>query len=188
MRTRLLAVALAFCVAPFAIQAADEENPFKSATKGDFATYKMKVKVGQYEIDGTTTQTVLEKTDKEAKVKVTANVNGQETPAQEVPIDLTKPYDPTKVGGGPIPAGTELTTTKVADGKEKLKLGNKDYETTWTTYKLVGKAGTTDIKADMKVWQAKEVPLGCVKAEITGLIGTAEAKLTLELTEAGNKK
>ena len=74
MTIRLLATSLAICLVPFLARAADEEHPYKNVKKGDFATYKMKVKVGPLDIDGTTTQTVTAKDDKEATVKVTASV------------------------------------------------------------------------------------------------------------------
>ena len=97
---RLFVVALALFVAPLAVRAADEENPYKNAKAGDYAVYVMKSKFG----DATMTQTVTAKTDKEATVKVAmvANVNGKEfkLPEQEMKIDLTKPYDPTQGSGG----------------------------------------------------------------------------------------
>ena len=187
MTSRLSALALAFCLAPPVARAADDENPYKNVKENDFATYKMKVKVGPLELDGTTTQLITAKTDKEVTVKITATINGMEAPAQEQKIDLTKPYDPTKVGGG-LPAGTEATVEKGKDGKEKVKVGGKDYEATWTTYKVKAKANGIEIEGDAKTWMAKDVPMGLVKMESTMTIMKMEMKMTMELAESGNKK
>ncbi len=186
MTVRLLVALVAVAVAPLAVRAAEEENPYKNVKVGDFATYKMKVAVGPIALDGTTTQTVISKTDKEAKVKVTASVNGMDAPAQEQVIDLTKPYDPTKVGGG-LPAGTEASVEKDKDGKEKIKAAGKEYETTWTSYKVKAKANGMDIDADVKVWTAKEVPMGMVKMEMNAKVAGMDMKMTMELAESGNK-
>lgn len=186
MTLRLLAAALAVAVAPLAARAADEENPYKSVKVGDFATYKMKVSVGPIALDGTTTQSITAKTEKEATVKITASINGMEAPAQEQKVDLTKPYDPTKVGGG-LPAGTEATVEKGKDGKEKIKVGGKEYDTTWTTYKVKAKANGMDIDAEVKVWQSKDVPMGMVKMEMTATVAKMDMKMTMELSESGNK-
>ena len=86
MTSRVLAV-FALCLAPVALRAADDDNPYKNVKVGDYATYKMKVSVGPLALDGTTTQTITAKTEKEAKVKVTASVNGMEAPAQEQTVD-----------------------------------------------------------------------------------------------------
>jgi len=129
--TRLLAAALAACLAPLAARAADDDNPYKNVKVGDYSTYKMNTKVGQIAVTGTITQTITAKTDKEATAKVTGTVtvNGtaMEIPAQEQKVDLTKPYDPTKVGGG-LPAGTEAKVEKLKEGKEKVKVAGKEYD------------------------------------------------------------
>lgn len=187
MTVRLLAAALVVAVAPLSVRAADEENPYKNVKVGDFATYKMKVNVGPIAIDGTTTQSVTAKDDKEAKVKVTASVNGMEAPAQEQTIDLTKPYDPTKVGGG-LPGGGEAKVEKGKDGTEKVKAAGKEYETTWTTYKVKAKANGMDIDADIKVWTSKDVPMGMVKMTMKATVAKMDMEMTMELTEFGNKK
>ncbi|MBA4189135.1 MAG: hypothetical protein C0467_14145 [Planctomycetaceae bacterium] len=187
MIVRLLTAVLAVAIAPVAVRAADEENPYKNVKVGDFATYKMKVNVGPIAIDGTTTQNVIAKTDKEAKVKVTASVNGMEAPAQEQTIDLTKPYDPTKVGGG-LPGGAEAKVEKGKEGKEKIKAAGKEFEATWTEYKVKAKANGMDIDADIKVWTAKDVPMGMVKMTMKATVAKMDMEMTMELSEFGNKK
>jgi hypothetical protein len=103
MRARVLSFVLVLAAAPF-VAAAVEENPYKKVKVGDYATYKLTTKMGGMTVEGTLTQTVSAKSDKEATLKVTGNVNGVEIPAQEQKIDLTKPWDPTK---GALPPGTE---------------------------------------------------------------------------------
>ncbi|HEV3438129.1 MAG TPA: hypothetical protein VG122_12265 [Gemmata sp.] len=190
MSVRLIVAALAICVAPIVTPAADNDdyNPYKNVKVGDFATYKINVKVAGQNIAGSTTQSITAKSDKEATVKVVSSVGGMEIPAQMQTIDLTKPFDPTKAGGG-LPAGVEGSVTKDKDGKEKVKVGGKEYDTTWTTYKVKAKAGGMDIKSDIKVWMSKDIVLGIVKMDMTADIADQKMEMTMEVTDfTGNKK
>jgi hypothetical protein len=47
MTVRLFAAVVAICCATLSIRAADDENPYKNAKVGDFATYKMSMKVAE---------------------------------------------------------------------------------------------------------------------------------------------
>jgi hypothetical protein len=192
MPFRLLVAALAVCIAPIAAGAQDD-NPFKSAKVGDFATYKLDTKVAGFSVSGSMTQTVTAKDDKEATIKGTGKIslNGKDMdiPSTEQKIDLTKPYDPTKLGGGGgLPPGTEAKIDKLKDGKEKIKVGGKEFDCTWTTYKMKAKAGGMDIDADLKVWMSKEIPLGMAKMEMKAEFAGQAMNMTMELTETGNKK
>jgi len=192
MTVRLFAAVLAVCCAPLAARAADEENPYKNTKVGDYATYKMSMKVANFTIAGTTTQSVTAKSEKEATVKTTGSFelmgNKQEIPEQEQKIDLTKPFDPTKVGGGGLPPGVAVNVEKGKEGKEKIKVGGKEYDCTWTTYTVKGKANGQDITADVKAWMSKEMPLGMIKMEMTADVAKMKMEMTMELTESGNKK
>lgn len=192
MSVRLLAAAFAIICAPLAARSADDENPFKNAKVGDYATYKMSVKFAGTSLAGTSTQSVTAKTDTEATVKTTGVFefmgNKQEIPAQEQKIDLTKPFDPTKVGGGGLPPGTDVKVEKGKEGKEKIKVGGKEYDCTWTIYKVTGKANEQAITADVKAWMSKELPLAMVKMEMTADVAKMKMEMTMELTESGNKK
>jgi hypothetical protein len=169
---------------------ADEDNPYKNTKVGDYATYKMNLKVGGTTSPGTSTQTVTEKTDKEATVKVTGSYEsmGKKQDIDEVvqKIDLTKPYDPTKVGG--LPPGIEVKIEKLKEGKEKVKAGGKEYECAWTTYKLAGKSGDQPFSADVKAWMSKEVPMGMVRMEMTAEAAKMKIELTMELESTGSGK
>ena len=183
MKTRLFACLLALAAAPCA-SGADEENPYKKAKVGDYATYKMNMKVGDFAITGTMTSTVTAKTDKSATVKVVGKVNGMDIPAQEQKIDLTKPYDPTKSA---VPPGTDAKVEKLKEGKEKIKAGGKEYDCKWETYKVTGKAMGIEMTSEVKVWQAKDLPLQLVKMEMNAEFAGMKMEITMELSESGSK-
>jgi hypothetical protein len=183
MKVRLFA-ALLVAVAPLAARAADEENPYKKVKVGEFATYKMTTKVAGQSLEGTVTQTVTAKDDKEATLKVTGKVNGMDIPAQEQKIDLTKPYDPTKAT---LPPGADAKIEKVKDGTEKVKAAGKEYDCKWETYKVKAKAGGQEIEAETKAWMSKDLALLLVKMEMTAEIMNMKMEMAMELTEAGSK-
>ena len=183
MKVRLFA-ALLIAAAPVAARAADEENPYKKVKVGEFATYKMTTKIAGMSIDGTVTQTVSAKDDKEATVKVTGKVNGMDIPAQEQKIDLTKPYDPTK---GSLPPGTEATVEKLKSGEEKVKAAGKTHDTKWESYKVKAKAMGQEFEAEVKAWMSKETPQLMVKMEMTAEILGMKMEMEMELTESGSK-
>lgn len=182
MKVRLLALVLAAAV-PLTARAADEENPYKKVKVGDYATYKMTTKLGDATLEGTSTQTVTAKDEKEATVKMTIKVGGMEQ-AIEQKIDLTKPYDPTKTG---LPPGADVKVEKLKDGKEKIKAGGKEYECKWETYKVSGSAMGVEISGEVKVWQSKDMPLQLVKMESTATVAGMKVESTMELTESGHK-
>ncbi len=190
MLVRSLSV-LALVLAPVVARAADEENPYKTTKVGDFATYKMTTKVGGFNINGTVTQTVTEKSDKEATVKASGSVefngNKMDIPATEQKIDLTKPFDPTKAAN--LPGGAEAKIEKGKEGKEKVKVGDKEYSTTWTEYTAKMKVMGQEIDSKIKTWTAKDVPAGgMVKMTMTASIAGQDMEVLMELTESGNKK
>jgi hypothetical protein len=184
MPARLLAL-LVVVAAPLSARAQDD-NPYKDAKVGDFATFKMTMKVAGQELTGTVTSKVTAKTDKEATVEASGKMNGMDIPATKQTIDLTKPFDPTKMQQ--LPAGTDAKVEKLKDGKEKLKVGDKSYETTWTTYKVTASTMGVDIAAETKVWMAKDIPLGMAKMEMTAKVAGMEMVMTMELEKAGNDK
>jgi hypothetical protein len=143
----------------------------------------MTTKFGTLTAEGTTTQTVTAKDDKEVTIKVVIKANGMEQSTDQK-IDLTKPYDPTKTG---LPPGADVKVEKVKDGTEKVKAAGKDYECKWETYKVTGKAMGIEISADVKVWQSKDLPLQVIKMESTAELAGMKVETTMELSEAGHK-
>lgn len=191
---RLLSVGLFLALVPFAAaqdksaskaEAKPEaENPYKRVKVGEYATYKITAKIAGMALEGTVTQKVTAKTDKEVTVKVTSMMNGMEAPAQEHKIDLTKPYDPVNAT---LPADAEAKIEKLKEGKEKVKAGGKEYETTWESYKIKAKAAGQDIESEAKAWQSKDLPLQLVKMEMTMEIAGMKIDIEMELTETGSK-
>lgn len=184
MKMRMIAAALALAVAP-AGRAADEENPYKKAKVGDYVTFKMATKISGVTLEGTVTQTVVAKDDKEATIELTGKVNNTDIPPQKQTIDLTKPYNPSASTG--LPAGVAAKVEKVKDGKEKVKLGTKDYDTTWETYKVKLNAAGTDFDAELRVWQDKSLALPMVKMEMSATVMDNPINVTMELTDTGNR-
>jgi hypothetical protein len=141
-------------------------------------------KVMGMDIEGTVKMVVTAKDDKSVTMKATPTFNGMELPGQEQKIDLTKPYDPA-AAGGQLPKGTDAKTKKVGEGKEKIKVGGKEYATTWMKIKVEAKVMGNEFKSDVKVWMSKDVPLGgVVKMEMKSNI----ADMTMELKEFGKGK
>jgi hypothetical protein len=135
-------------------------------------------------IDGTMTQTITEKTDKEVTVSTVTKMLGKEQPAQTTKIDLTKEFNPANAGG----KGGKVE--KLKDGTEKVKVGDKEYDCTWVTYKVAPPAGAPagfSGETELKVWLCKDVP-GMVKMQATTKVMNQETGITMELTEMTNKK
>ena len=185
MKLHLLASAFALVLAPLAARAADDDNPYKNAKVGDFAAYKITVSVAGMNLAGEMKQEVVEKSDKEVSLKVTGKVNGMAIPEQTQKIDLTKPFDPTKLNQQ---LGGDVKVEKGKEGKEKLKFDGKEYDTTWTTFKMSGKANGLAIDSDMKVWLSKDIPGVLAKMESTMSVAGQKMEMKMELSEIGSKK
>jgi hypothetical protein len=174
----IFAVAALVCFVPF-VSAADEENPYKKAKVGDWVEYKM---TGP-NIEGTTKMTIVAKDEKEVAYEVAGTFsfmgNKMTAPIQTMKIDLTKKYD----------AAAQMkpkdgTLDKDGEGNEKIKVGNKEYETKWTKWKASTTANNITITSEYKMWFCKDVPLGgLVKMDTT--VSTITTKL--ELTGSGSK-
>lgn len=184
MPSRLLVGLLLAAVAPLAARGADD-HPLKNAKVGDFVTYKVSVNFGGMDLSGTSTQTVTAKSDKEVTVKTAGKMNDMDFPESEQKIDLTKPFDPTKMAA---PPGSEAKFEKLKDGTEKLKVGDKTYDTTWTTYKMTASGMGQDITGEVKVWMAKDVPFGVAKTETKVSFGGMDIKAEMTFSESGTAK
>lgn len=183
MKLRLLAVLLAFVV-PVA-SAQEGENPYRKAKVGDYSTYKITLKISSQNVEGTITQTVSEKSDREVTIVTTGTVNAAPIQPVDHKIDLTKAFDPTKTGG--LAPGTQTKVEKGKDGTEKVKLGGKDYDTKWETFKVKVTANGMEFDTDMKVWQVKDLAMPMVKLEMQTEVAGNKMEVVMELTESGNK-
>jgi len=169
---RMLA-AIVLAITPFAVTAAEPENPYKNAKVGDTLTYKVTVKEGDVNLESTGVWTVTEKTEKQVTVKTVATILGKEQPAKETKIDLTKEYAPTG------------KFQKHKDGTERLKFGDKEYDCTWQSYKFEPGANAPErfaVQSELKFWFSKGVP-GFVKMNSSTKATNNETNVTMELTE-----
>lgn len=187
MTARLLALGCFVSLTAVAARAADEPaNPYKDAKVGDSVTYKLTIKAAGQTIDGTATQTVTAKTDKEATVEMKVKAGPIQQPAVTQKIDLTKPYDPAAASG--LPPGSDLKVEKLKDGKEKVTVGGKEYDATWSTYKMSGKVMGLELSAEVKAWMGKGVPLGLLKSESSMSAAGQQMEMTMEFSEATKNK
>jgi hypothetical protein len=180
--TARLCVAL-LVLAPLSAGAGDEENPFRKAKVGDFATYKLTT-TGLAASDGTATRLVTAKDDKEVVLKTVVTAGGKAQPVPDERIDLTRPYNPLIV---PVLAGTPVKLEKVKEGAEKVKAGGREYDARWTTYKVSGRLNGLDVSGEVKVWLSKDIPLALVKMHTTAVVGGKKLETVHELVETGGK-
>ncbi len=181
MLPRNVALVLAFCVIPLAARAEDKENPYKSAKKGDWVSYKTTGKFGDFKSEGTTKQTVTEKDEKFVTIKVATNSMGRDLPATEMKIDLTKPFNPSSSA---FPRGG-AKIEKLDSGKETIEVGGKKYECEWVKSKVTVEANGMKIESESKVWMSKSAPLsGMVRMETK----LPQGSMTMELTDSGGDK
>src|SRR5262249_36388954 len=117
---------------------------------------------------------------------VTVMGNAIDIPERKQTIDLTKPFDPTKIGGQ-LPGGN-AKVEKDKEGKEKIKVNGKEYDSTWTTYKVKAMAMGQNIETNLKVWMAKDAPMGMIKMTMNGDIAGQKMEMTMEMTDSGHKK
>jgi hypothetical protein len=192
MTVHLFLTALALCAAP-AATAGGEDDPRPGTNVGDYATYKLTLTAGGTNLGGHCTKTVTATRDKQATVRMTGSVesDGRKTdfPEQTLTIDLTRPHDPTNAAAGlpgGLPSGAGVTVEKGKEGKEKVKVSGREYDTTRTAYKINAKAGGQDVAGEMTVWTSKEVPLGLVRVEM--IVDAYKLKMTMELTGSGSGK
>ena len=181
MTARLSAALLVLAALP--ARAGDDENPFRKAKVGDFATYKLTT-TGPAASDGTATRTVTAKDDKEVVIRTVVKVAGKEQPVPDEKIDLTRPYDPLSAQALP---GAAVRLEKVKEGAEKVKAGGREYDTRWTTYKVTGQLNGLDVTGEVKVWLSKDVPLALVKMHTTAEVGGKKLETVHELMETGGK-
>jgi hypothetical protein len=163
------------------VRAADDDNPWKNTKVGDWIEYKM-TGTG---FEGKTKMTVVAKDEKELSYEVaatfTAMGNEMTAPVQKLKIDLTKPYDQKAALNQ---QNNNVKIENVGEGKEKLKVGDKEYDTKWTKLKSTTTVNDFTVVTENKMWFCKDVPLsGLVRMDTT--VGTTTSKL--ELIGTGHK-
>src|SRR5215469_13795611 len=123
--------------------------------------------------------TVVAKDDKAVSYEVTGTFsymgNTMAAPVQIQKVDLTKSYDPIMAANLKATGGTYV---KEGEGKERLKLGEKAYDTKWVKSKMTNTVGGVTVVTDTKLWFATDVPLsGLVRMDST--VGTLTTRLDL---------
>lgn len=181
MSIRNMAALAALVLLPLAAGAAETEHPYKNAKKGEWMEYKATVSAMGQEFTMNVKQTVVEATEKEVKVEITGSFNGIDIPKQTQTIDLTKPFNP--LAAANIPGGGNPPKIEKKDsGKEKIKVGGKEYDTEWTSYKVNADVNGVKLEADLKNWIAKGIGLGgLVKQEMK----SDQFTMTMELEKSG---
>ena len=182
MSRRLFSVVLVLACLPVIARADEKENPYKSAKKGDWVSYKMSTKFGDFKSEGTMKQLVTQKDDKSVTVKISMHLMGADLPAHEQKIDLTKPFDPSTAA---MPGAGNAKVEKLGTGKETIEIGGKKYECEWVKTKMTIDANGMKIESESKVWMSKSASLGgLVKMESK----LAQGSTTMELTGSGTEK
>jgi hypothetical protein len=181
---------LAFVAAPS--QGANEENPFKKASVGDWASYQLAIEAGGKKLEIKLKVTMTAKDDKQATTKSTITIDGKETPEPEERVDLTKPYDADlwmkKFGS---PEAKDMKIKKGQEDKETMTIGKTKYECKWQTFKATFKVQGEDKESEVefKFWTSPDAPLsGMVKLEVMSTSGKDTTKMTMILNESGKGK
>lgn len=190
MLIRLLSATLIAMLPNFAAaqeKKTNAEHPYAKAKVGDWVTYASTTDVMGMKFESTITTRVTAKDDK----SVTLKTGGKNTfmgmtmdlPESETKVDLTIPFDPNPT---PVPKDKkdDIKVEKVSDGKEKLKIGGKEYECTWTKSKYTAKADGKEIVTESTIWMSKDVPFNMVKMETKFEGGGSK----MELKEFGSGK
>jgi len=179
VRRMLASIALATLASTW-LSAADHENPFKKAEKGQWVSYRLSIVAMKDEQIVQVTHRVTSVNDKSVTFETNSLVNGQKTPAQVNTIDLSKPYDRLSAANF---GDAKDTKVEVKDsGKESLEIAGKKYDCEWARYAVsLGPAGKRTT-ADVKIWFCKDVPLhGLVKMDIA----SESLKIKMEIEKIG---
>ena len=142
---------------------APTENPYAKAKVGDSVSHKMIMANAPAGIPATTIKkTVTAKTDDSVTIKVETMMGDMAMQPQEMKVNLKEKYDPAQ---GPN-KDTKSEVKKLGDGKEKVTVGGKSYDCTWSATEVTTTHNGTKYTAKTKVWMCKDVPLdGIVKTE-----------------------
>ncbi len=182
MRKCLIPLALIAISVGAATQGQEKnDNPFKTAKVGDYVAYKMTNSVMGNKVELNMKQTVTAKNEKEVTLNTTVTFMGNALPGQDSKVDLTKPYDPAAAAT----ANQKGKFEKTGEGKEKIKVGNKEYDCTWMTGKVIADANGKKLESDIKAWFSQSIPLtGMVKMEMKSNV----ANVVIELSDSGSAK
>jgi hypothetical protein len=161
-------------------RAADQDHPYKKAKVGDWVEYTMKAKMAGNDMEMTTKQTVIKKTESEVTVEVNTNAMGRDMKTQFT-VDLTKKFDPYTTGV----KDAKVEVKELEKGEETITVGGKALKANWVKFETSGTANGMAFNTKGKAWSSPEVPLnGLIKSE-TELMGM---KQVMELKDFGTAK
>ena len=188
MRKFLLPTAVLVLLAPMVSLGQDKmDNPLKNTKVGDFATYRMSSNMGGKDFAITMKQAIKAKDGNEVTLETSMNFGGKDLPGKSRKIDFTKPFDITSIMGE---GKANATFEKSADGKEKVKIGDKSYDCVWQSGKVMSEGpGGMKVETEIKFWFSPTAPVsGLVKVEAKAEFGGMKTTMTMELSESGNAK
>jgi hypothetical protein len=178
------AVFLALLAASAAPAQEKGTNPYRNAKVGDYAVFKTTLKQMGRTVEGASKQVVAEKTDKEVTARMTTTQMGRTIPLPDLKIDLTKNYEPYDLATL-AQRNPTAKFEKTADGKEKLKVGDRTLDCDWIKGKLTYEVNQMKLESEVTIWMSKAAPLGgMVKMTTRSNVN----EMTLELVEFGNAK
>ena len=173
-----MTAALMVAVLVTGLALAVEETPYQKAKIGDWVKYKITSKVAGMTMSQGMKKTVTAKSDTEITLSMETSMNNMTMPAQETKVPLAAKTET-------LPAG--ITTEKIAEGKEDVKVGDKTYACTWIENRTKAKEGDKEMVMVSKVWTSPDVPLdGIVKME-NKTEGDTPSEMTMEMEACGVK-
>jgi serine/threonine protein kinase len=175
--------------------AAREGNPFKKVKIGDRAEYKITFVQNFSDRDGNKLSTellragvflmeVTAKTEETAEIRAISPVRSGQTKEVTEEIDLAEPYSPRRLLTDLFPPRSGQFE-QVDSGTEKVKVGEKEYETSRTKLTAKVKDGQGVALFTLTYWMSRSGPLGgLVRAELTEVVdilgAVREVKIAIE--------
>lgn len=179
---RVLGMVAALCLLAGVGMAAEVDNPaYQNWAKykpGTSITYSQKMDAGGMKMQTEMTQTLKELTPEKAVVEMA--MSSAMMPGSKQTMDIpAKVEEANAVKPGQLPPGVKGETKSL--GKEKLKVGDKEYECEVTQFT----GEQQGMKSEGKSWTTDELPGNLVKMEMkaTGDQGAMESKMELTKVE-----
>ena len=145
-----------------ALAAVAADNPYKTASVGQWAEYATTTETMGTKMQMTSKQTIVAKDATSVTLRTEMTAMGQKMPPQDVKIPFDQPYEPYKAGSN----GSDAKATLIGEGNETITVGGKAYACHWTKMKVVAtKPAATN--GTVKTWTCSDVPAGgMVKMEM----------------------
>jgi hypothetical protein len=172
VQLRLLSFLLLVALFPLASSAGDKKSsPYRNVKIGDYVNYCVTSSVMGKEVSSDMKVIVTARDGDKVTVKMTAMHDGKELASETTKLDLNEPFDPAVTFA--LQEGVKAKYETKASGKERTKVGDKTYDCTWVSGKLVMEFDGKKEESAAKFWISdKIVPLGLIRAEMkSDLVG-----------------